>query len=247
MSERLVGKVAVVTGAGQGIGRAAALAFADEGALVWAVDRNADTLADLDAERPEVTTVVGDVTDTAGVIRLADMVGRVDVLFNCAGVVHSGSILECPESDWDESMAVNAKSMYLMSKAFLPTMVEAGGGSIINMSSVVSNISGVRGRFAYSAAKAAVIGLTKSMAADLVDAGVRCNAIAPGTVGTPSLAQRMAVTGDPGTALAQFVARQPMGRIGTPDEIAALAVYLASDESAYTTGSVHIIDGGMTL
>lgn len=247
MSVRLAGKVAVITGAGQGIGRSAALAFVKEAAVVWAIDRSAEALAQLEAEHPQLETVVLDVTDAEGIAALSARVGPIDILFNCAGYVHAGGILECSESDWDVAMNVNAKSMYLMSAAFLPEMIQSGGGSIINMASVVSNISGVPGRFAYGASKAAVIGLTKSMAADLVQSGIRCNAIAPGTVDSPSLADRMAAHEDPEAARAAFVARQPMQRIGTPHEIAALAVYLASDESTYTTGSVYVIDGGMTL
>ncbi len=247
MSGRLARKVAVITGAGQGIGRSAALAFVKEGAAVWAIDRSAEALAQLEAEHPQLETVVLDVTDAEGIAALSARVGPIDILFNCAGYVHAGGILECSESDWDTAMNVNAKSMYLMSRAFLPAMIQSGGGSIINMASVVSNISGVPGRFAYGASKAAVIGLTKSMAADLVQSGIRCNAIAPGTVDSPSLADRMAAQEDPEAARAAFVARQPMQRIGTPDEVAALAVHLASDESTYTTGSVYVIDGGMTL
>ena len=183
----------------------------------------------------------------AGVEDLASRVGRVDVLFNCAGFVHAGGIMECAEDDWDAAISINVKSMYLMIRAFLPAMIEHHTGSIINMASVVSSISGVPNRFAYGTSKAAVIGLTKAVAADHVDDGIRCNAIAPGTVETPSLADRLAAYNDPEAAKAKFVARQKMGRLGSAEEIAALAVYLASDESAYTTGSVHIIDGGMTL
>ncbi|MDJ0952103.1 MAG: SDR family oxidoreductase [Acidimicrobiia bacterium] len=245
MSGRMAGKVAVITGAGQGIGRATALAYANEGGTVWAVDLNPDSLSDLQHMRPDVRTAVLDVTDQAGVARLADEVGGVDVLFNCAGYVHAGGIEECTEAEWDAAMEVNVKSMFLVSRAFLPHM--ESGACIINMASVVSSISGVPGRLAYGASKAAVIGLTKAMAADLVDRGIRCNAIAPGTVDSPSLADRLAAYDDPEAARAQFVARQRMGRLGTAEEVAALAVYLGSDESAYTTGSVHVIDGGMTL
>jgi 2-keto-3-deoxy-L-fuconate dehydrogenase len=245
MSGRLAGKVAVVTGAGQGIGRATAKAYADEGATVWAVDRNPDSLADLHRGHPEINTSVLDVTDRFGVEQLASTIGSVDVLFNCAGYVHAGSIAECTEADWDEAMDINVKSMFLMTKAFLPAMNR--GASVINMASVASSISGVSGRFAYGASKAAVIGLTKAAAADLVDQGVRCNAIAPGTVESPSLEDRLAAHDDPEAARADFIARQPMGRLGTAEEIAALAVYLGSSESAYTTGSVYVIDGGMTL
>jgi 2-keto-3-deoxy-L-fuconate dehydrogenase len=247
LSGRLADKVSVITGAGQGIGRAAALAFATAGSTVWAVDRNAATLETLQAEQPLIETRVLDVTDGQDIARFAKEAGAIDVLFNCAGYVPTGTILDCTDSDWDEAMNVNVRSMFLMTKAFLPGMIEGGGGSIINMSSVVSSVSGVPGRFAYGTSKAAVIGLTKAIAADFVADGVRCNAIAPGTVDTPSLGDRLAAYPDPQAARAEFVARQPMGRLGTPQEIAALAVYLASDEAAYTTGSVHIADGGMSL
>jgi 2-keto-3-deoxy-L-fuconate dehydrogenase len=247
LSDRLAGKVSVITGAGQGIGRAAALAFASAGSTVWAVDRNPDTLTSLQAEQAAIKIKALDVTDGPGITRFADEVGPIDVLFNCAGYVHAGGILDCTEADWDQAMNVNARSMFLMTKAFLPGMVANGGGSIINMSSVVSSVMGVPGRFAYGTSKAAVVGLTKSIAADFVDKGIRCNAIAPGTVDSPSLSDRLAVFDDPVAARAEFVARQPMGRLGTAEEIAALALYLASDEAAYTTGSVHVVDGGMSL
>jgi 2-keto-3-deoxy-L-fuconate dehydrogenase len=247
LSERLAGKVAVITGAGQGIGRAAALAFATAGSTVWAVDRNAAALDTLQAEQPLLDVEVLDVTDGPGIARFAKEAGTIDVLFNCAGYVHAGSILDCTESDWDDAMNDNVRSMFLVTKAFLPGMIDGGGGSIINMSSVVSSVSGVPGRFVYGTSKAAVIGLTKAIAADFVADGIRCNAIAPGTVDTPSLRDRLPAYDDPQAALAEFIARQPMGRLGTPQEIAALAVYLASDEAAYTTGSVHVADGGMSL
>jgi 2-keto-3-deoxy-L-fuconate dehydrogenase len=247
MSGRLADKVSVISGAGQGIGRAAALAFATAGSAVWAVDRNAATLDTLQAEQPLIETKVLDVTDGPDIARFAEETGTIDVLFNCAGYVHTGSILDCTEADWDDAMNVNVTSMFLMTKAFLPAMIDGGGGSVINMSSVVSSVSGVPGRFAYGTSKAAVIGLTKAIAADFVADGIRCNAIAPGTVDTPSLGDRLAAYPDPQAARAEFIARQPMGRLGTPQEIAALAVYLASDEAAYTTGSVHVADGGMSL
>jgi 2-keto-3-deoxy-L-fuconate dehydrogenase len=241
------GAVAVVTGAGQGIGRAAAGAFAREGATVWAVDRREAGLSGLAAEHPAIRPHRLDVTDRSGVEAFAGVAGRVDALFNCAGVVPAGSVLECSEEDWEMAIAVNVTSMYRVIRALLPAMVEAGRGSIVNMASVVSSVAGVPDRFAYGASKAAVIGLTKSVAADFVTRGIRCNAIAPGTVDTPSLHERLAATGDADRAMGAFVTRQPMGRLGTPDEIAALAVYLASDESAYVTGSVFVIDGGMSL
>lgn len=245
MPGRLEGKVAVITGAGQGIGRASAIAYTMEGATVWAVDRNAGTLTALERQHPDIKTAVVDVTDQSMVGALATQVGSTDILFNCAGWVPAGGIAECSEKDWDDAMDINVRSMFLMTKSFLPHLTE--GASIINMASVVSSISGVPNRLAYAASKAAVIGLTKATAADLVGSGIRCNAIAPGTVDSPSLAERLAVYDDPEAARAQFIARQPMGRLGTAEEIAALAVYLGSDESAYTTGSVHIIDGGMSL
>ena len=247
MDGRLQNMTAVVTGAGQGIGRATVAAFVAEGATVWAVDRNPAALSELSADLPDVITAVLDVTDGRSVTELASRIDGVDVLFNCAGYVHSGNILECSDDDWDEAVAINVKSMYLMIRAFLPGMVDAGRGSIINMASVISSISGVPNRFIYGTSKAAVIGLTKAVAADFVGSGVRCNAIAPGSVETPSLLQRLEAFTDTAAAREQFIARQPMGRLGTAEEIAALAVHLASDESAYATGSVYVSDGGMTL
>ncbi|MDZ5650244.1 SDR family oxidoreductase [Nitrospirillum sp. BR 11828] len=239
---RLEGKTALVTAAAQGIGRAAAELFAREGATVYATDINTDKL----------TEVAGcqhrrlDVRSDADVAALAAEVGTIDVLFNCAGFVHAGTILECDASAWDFSWDLNVTAMVRTIRAFLPGMLEAGRGSIVNMSSVASSIKGVPNRFAYGATKAAVIGLTKSVAADFVGKGVRCNAICPGTVQTPSLDERLAATGDYAAAQAAFVARQPMGRLGRPEEIAELALYLASDASAFTTGAIHVIDGGWT-
>lgn len=247
MSGRLAGKIAVVTGAGQGIGRSAAVRFAEEGASVWAIDRNSATLANLATENPEIITAVLDVSDGAGIEELANRVGAMDVLFNCAGVVHNGSIIDCAEADWDQAMDVNVKSMYLMARSFIQQMIERGGGSIINMASVISSISGVPNRCAYGVSKAAVIGLTKAIAADLAGDGIRCNAIAPGTVQSPSLDDRLAAFDDPEATRELFISRQPLGRLGTTEEIAALALYLASDESQYATGSIYVIDGGMTL
>lgn len=248
MTGRLDGKVTVVTGAGQGIGRATALAFVSAGATtVWAVDRNKGAVTALAEAADGVRPVRLDVTDGEAVGAFAEDVGAIDVLFNCAGIVPHGTVLDCTEAEWAAAIDVNVGSMYRTIGVFLPGMIDHGGGSIINMASVVSSISGVPNRFAYGVSKAAVIGLTKSVAADFVGDGIRCNAIAPGTVDTPSLAERMAAQGDAEAARRAFVARQPMGRLGTPDEIAAIAVYLASDESAYATGSVFVADGGMTL
>jgi 2-keto-3-deoxy-L-fuconate dehydrogenase len=247
VSARLSGKTALVTAAGQGIGRATALAFADEGAVVWATDINEKSLADLSYDRPAIRTRQLDVRESIEVEYLATELGAIDILFNCAGYVHHGTILDCSEKDWDLSFDLNVKSMYRTSRAFLPAMLKAGKGSIINMSSAASSIKATPNRFVYGATKAAVIGLTKAIAADFIRQGIRCNAICPGTVQSPSLEQRIAAQGDVEKVRSEFVARQPMGRIGRPEEIAALAVYLASDESSYTTGQIHIIDGGFSL
>jgi 2-keto-3-deoxy-L-fuconate dehydrogenase len=237
---RLAGKTALVTAAAQGIGKASAELFAREGARVIATDINADLLAKV--EGCEARRL--DVLDPEAITALAAELGAIDVLFNCAGVVHSGTILDCDEREWAFANDLNVTAQYRMIRAFLPAMLEAGQGSIVNMSSVASSIKGVPGRFAYGATKAAVIGLTKAVAADFVAQGVRCNAICPGTVDTPSLNQRLADTGDYDAARKTFTARQPMGRLGKPEELAQLALYLASDESAFTTGQIHIIDGG---
>ena len=244
---RLQGKKALLTAAGQGIGAATAAAFAREGADVIATDINADLLAKLAAAIPGIHTRKLDVRDFAAVNALAAELGAVDILFNCAGFVHQGTILDCSESDWDFSFDLNVKSMYRMCRAFLPAMLAAKKGSIINMSSGASSIKGAPNRFVYGTTKAAVIGLTKALAADFIKQGVRVNAICPGTVESPSLEQRMAALGDIEKARRDFIARQPIGRIGRPEEVAALAVYLASDESAFTTGATHVIDGGWTL
>ena len=244
---RLAGKRALITAAAQGIGRASAEAFAREGASVVATDINEAALAALAETMPAVQTRHLDVTDETAVAALAAELGAVDVLFNCAGYVHHGTILDCEPGDWDRSFDLNARAMYLTIRAFLPAMLEAGGGSIITMSSLASSVKGVVNRFAYCASKAAVIGLTKAIAADYVSRGIRCNAICPGTVDTPSLHDRMRAQGDYEAARAAFIARQPMGRLGTAEEIAALAVYLGSDESAYCTGATHIIDGGWNI
>ena len=241
---RLQNKTCVVTAAGAGIGRATAMAFAAEGALVWATDISAQALASLSAEVPSIQTALLDVTDSGAVQAFARERGAIDVLFNCAGFVHAGALLDCTEDDWDFSFDLNVKSMYRTISAFLPAMIGGGGGSIINMSSVAGSIIGAPWRCVYGATKAAVIGLTKSVAADYITQGIRCNAICPGTVESPSLEQRLKSTGDYEKARREFVARQPLGRIGLPQEIASLAVYLASDESSYTTGHAHVIDGG---
>jgi 2-keto-3-deoxy-L-fuconate dehydrogenase len=240
---RLQNKVAVVTAAGQGIGRATAQLFAREGARTIAIDIRADSLSDLTScERYAL-----DVCDAKAVTRLAEELGTVDVLFNCVGVVHNGTILDCSEEEWHRSFKVNVDSMFHMVRAFLPAMLHAKGGSIINMSSVASSITGVPNRFSYGATKAAIIGMTKSIAADFVADGIRCNAICPGTVETPSLDARMRAAGDYEATKAAFIARQPMGRLGRAEEVAELALYLASDASAFTTGQIHVIDGGWTM
>lgn len=243
---RLAGKKILITAAGQGIGRTSAEQFAAEGAIVTACDINAGTLAEL-SNVQGVTTRLLDVTDKKAVETAVVEIGTLDVLFNCAGYVASGSILECEEEDWDFSFQLNVTSMYRLSKLVLPGMIAQGGGSIINMSSVASSMKGVPNRFAYSASKAAVLGLTKAIAADHISQGIRCNAICPGTVDSPSMHGRLRATGNYEQALSDFIARQPMGRIGKPEEIAALALYLASDESAFTTGQSLAIDGGWTV
>ncbi|BBK37179.1 oxidoreductase [Allostella sp. ATCC 35155] len=244
MAGRLAGKTAFVTAAANGIGRATALAFAAEGATVHATDINEKVLGEIAA--PGLNIARLDVTDGAAVAKAAADIGRVDILFNCAGWVAHGSILETPEADWDRSFGLNVRAMYTVIKAFLPEML-AGGGSIINIASVASSVKGVANRCAYGASKAAVIGLTKSVAADYMRQGVRCNAICPGTVDTPSLGDRINAFADPEQARRDFIARQPMGRLGRAEEIAHLAVYLASDESSFTTGTAVISDGGMVL
>jgi len=245
-SNRLADKTVLITAAGQGIGRATAELFAAEGARVIASDINDTSLAEL-ASVDGIEPLKLDVTDHQAVETAMADLSELDVLFNCAGYVAGGSILECEEEDWDFSFDLNVKAMFRMIRLTLPGMLERGGGSIINMSSVASSLKGVPNRFAYCASKAAVIGLTKSIAADFVTQGIRCNAICPGTVDSPSLHDRLSATGDYEQAMTDFIARQPMGRIGTADEIADLALYLASDASKYTTGQPFAIDGGWTI
>ena len=241
---RLSGKRALVTAAGQGIGRASAVAMAQEGAEVIASDISAEALFTLKTEVPAIATRVLDVRDRNAVAAAAEEIGALDILFNCAGFVANGTILDCDEDQWAFSLDLNMTAMYRMCRAFLPAMIEGGGGSIINMSSAVSSLIAAPNRFVYGATKAGVIGLTKAIAADFITQGIRANAICPGTVESPSLEGRLRATGDYEAARKAFIARQPIGRIGRAEEIAALVVYLASDESSYTTGVAHVIDGG---
>lgn len=249
MADRLKNKTAVITAAAQGIGRACAVAFAAEGAKVIATDIDTAKLDGLKAEGAgKITTRRIDVTKKNEIDAFADETGAVDVLMNCAGFVHHGTILDCSESDWDFTLELNLRGAYRMIRAFLPAMLKAGkGASIINMSSSVSSLKAAPNRFVYTTSKAGVIGLTKAVAIDFIRQGIRCNAICPGTVATPSLDDRIAAQGGTDEARQAFVARQPLGRLGTAEEIAALAVYLASDESSFTTGATHLIDGGFTL
>jgi 2-keto-3-deoxy-L-fuconate dehydrogenase len=244
VGSRLAGKVALITGAGQGMGRAAALAFAREGARVWATDRNAAALKDFG---PGIQTRALDVTDESAIAQAAADITDLDVLFNCAGIVHQGSLLDCTPQDWDLSMNINVRSMYLVTRAFLPAMLKKNAGSIINMASAVGAHHGVPNRLAYGTSKAAVMGFTKAVAADFVKQGIRCNAVCPGTIDTPSLQQRINELPDPVQARKDFIARQPMQRLGTVDDITPLLVYLASDESAFATGAAFTVDGGMTI
>jgi 2-keto-3-deoxy-L-fuconate dehydrogenase len=246
MSDRLKGKTALVTSAAQGIGRASAFAMAREGAKVYATDIREDLLADLTKEQSGIETFTLDVLKPEAIAAAAKRASDVDILFNCSGFVHHGTILDCDEKSWDFSFELNTKAHFRMIKAFLPAMLARGKGTIVNMSSVASSIKGIPNRFVYGATKAAVIGLTKALAADFVGKGIRCNAICPGTVDTPSLNDRMRQQGDYDKARRDFIARQPMGRMATPEEIAALVVYLSSDETAFITGQTFVIDGGWT-
>ena len=247
MSGRLEGKKIIVTAAGQGIGKATAIAFHNEGASVTATDLNDKTLADLNKEYPNIKVRTLDSTDNHAILEFIKTLDKVDVLFNAVGFVHHGTILDCEEKDWDFSFDVNIKAMYFMCKAILPLMVKQNGGSIINISSIASSLKGLPNRFVYGASKAAIIGLTKSIASDFVKQNIRCNSIAPGTVFSPSWQDRVNQSPDPVQAKKDFIARQPMGRIGTAEEIASMAIYLAGDESAFTTGNTFSVDGGMSI
>lgn len=247
MTARLMGKRTFVTGAGQGIGRAIALAFADEGAQVFAASRTLAKMQDLPAQSAAITPVGLDVTDGAAVAQAIAEAGELDVLVNCAGWVHNGTLLDCSEEDWARSLDQNVTSCFHTMRAVLPGMLRRGAGSIVNVASVASSVSGVARRAAYSASKAAVIGLTKAVARDVVGSRVRVNALCPGTTDSPSLESRIQASEDPEAARRAFVARQPMGRLGRVEEMAAAALYLASEESAFMTGQLLIVDGGHTL
>jgi 2-keto-3-deoxy-L-fuconate dehydrogenase len=241
----LEGKIALLTASGQGIGKATARAFSDAGAYVIATDINEKSLSSLQDFVDE--THVLDVTDKEAIKKLVSSIKAPDILFNCAGVVHNGTILEANDDQWDFAFNLNCKAMYHMIKEIVPIMIKKGGGSIVNIASVASSTKGVPNRFIYTASKAAVLGITKSVAADYINQGIRCNAICPGTIQSPSLEQRLQDMGDYENAKKQFVARQPMGRFGEAEEVANLALYLASDASAFTTGQFHIIDGGICM
>ncbi|MBB6180366.1 SDR family oxidoreductase [Pseudorhizobium flavum] len=247
MGDRLAGKSALVTGAGQGIGRAIAIRFAEEGASVVATSRSIAKMEDLPEISSRITVAELDVTEASAIREVFGVAGPLDILVNCAGWVHNGSILDCDEEAWQRSLDQNATAAFRTIRATLPSMVERGGGSIINVASVASSITGVANRAAYGASKAAMIGLTKAVARDVISTGVRCNALCPGTTHSPSLQDRIDASDDPAEMHRTFIARQPMGRLGTVEEMAAAAVYLASDETAYMTGQLLVIDGGQTL
>ncbi|WP_159591435.1 SDR family oxidoreductase [Chelativorans xinjiangense] len=247
MAARLAGKRAFATGAGQGIGRAIVLAFAEEGAEVVAASRTAEKMRDLPEHSPSIRPISLDVTDGPAVARAIRDAGRVDILVNCAGWVHNGTLLDCSDEDWERSLDQNVTSCFFTIRAALPGMIERGSGSIINVASVASSITGVANRAAYGASKAAVIGLTKAVARDVIRTGVRVNALCPGTTQSPSLEARIATADDPEATRRAFVERQPMGRLGNVKEMAAAALYLAGDESAFTSGTIMVVDGGQTL
>ncbi|HUR43282.1 MAG TPA: SDR family oxidoreductase [Aestuariivirga sp.] len=247
MGDRLAGKTAIITSAAQGIGRASALAMAREGARVWATDIRQDLLASLEKEQAGIETFILDVLKQEHVDAAAQRVGIPDILFNCSGYVHAGTIMETDDKAWDFSFDLNVKAHFRMMKAFMPAWLARKNGVIINMASAASSIKGVANRFVYSATKAAVIGMTKALAADFTAKGIRVNAVCPGTVESPSLIERMKAQGDFDTAKAAFVARQPMGRLADASEIANLVVYLASDEAAFVTGQTFVIDGGWSI
>ena len=247
MTSRLQGKTALVTAAAQGMGRAASIAMAREEAKVFATDINEDGLSSLAEESPLIECFRLDATSAEEIAAAPARTGGLDVLFNCAGFVHNGTILDATEEDWDFALTLNVRAQFRLIRAYLPGMLEAGGGSIINMSSVASSIKGAPNRCLYSTTKAAVLGLTKTVARDFVDQGIRCNAICPGTIMTPSLEERMRATGDFERAKADFLARQPIGRFASADEVTGIIVHLASDESRFTTGTFNIIDGGWAL
>ena len=246
MTDRLKGKTALITAAGQGMGRAAVLAFVREGAAVVATDVRADLLERLDG-MTGVTTRVLDVLDDAAVATAVDAIGPVDILFNCAGWVHQGNLLDCGIDDWDRSFDLNVRSMFVVTKAMLPKMIANGGGVVLNMASVLGAHKAAPNRLAYAASKAAVVGFTRALALDHVRQGIRCNCVCPGTVDTPSLGDRINAFADPAQARVDFVNRQPMGRLATAEEVAETFVFLASDESSFTTGQAIFVDGGMSL
>jgi 2-keto-3-deoxy-L-fuconate dehydrogenase len=247
MAGKLEGRVALVTSAGQGIGRASAIALAREGAKVFATDIREDLFKDISKEHPGITGFGLNVLEQSAVDAALKRTGPIDILFNCSGFVHNGTVLDCEEKDWDFSFDLNVKAHYRMIKAYLPGMLAKGKGNVINMASVASSVKGAPNRFVYGASKAAVIGLTKALAADFVAKGIRCNCICPGTVETPSLYDRMRAQGDFEKAKAAFIARQPMGRMAQPEEIAEMVIYLASDASAFITGQALVIDGGWSI